>query len=96
MASTLALARDTMLGRAVGKKLVANPNAPLIAPEAAAHVATAHAFVLNLECCISDRGMPFPDRRKRFLFRAPPGAAERLAELGVDAVTLANNHALEA
>jgi len=95
MASTLALAGDTMLGRAVGEKLAANPDAPLIASEVAAHIATADAFALNLECCISDRGTPFADPRKRFFFRAPPGAAERLAELGVDAVTLANNHALD-
>jgi poly-gamma-glutamate synthesis protein (capsule biosynthesis protein) len=51
--------------------------------------------VLNLECCISDRGEPFADPGKPFFFRAPPVAAERLAELGVDAVTLANNHALD-
>ena len=95
MASTLALAGDTMLGRAVGERIAADPAAPLIAPEVAAHVAAADAFVLNLECCISDRGVPFPDPRKPFFFRAPPVAAERLAELGVDAVTLANNHALD-
>jgi poly-gamma-glutamate capsule biosynthesis protein CapA/YwtB (metallophosphatase superfamily) len=79
----------------VGAKLAANPDAPLITSEVAAHVATADAFVLKLECCIADRGIPFPDPRKRFFFRAPPSAAERLAELGVDAVTLANNHALD-
>ena len=39
--------------------------------------------------------MPFSDPREQFFFRAPPDAAERLAELGVDAVTLANNHALD-
>jgi poly-gamma-glutamate synthesis protein (capsule biosynthesis protein) len=50
---------------------------------------------LNLECCISDRGAPFPEPGKPFFFRAPPAAAERLAALGVDAVTLANNHALD-
>jgi hypothetical protein len=60
VASTLALAGDTMLGRAVGERLATNPDAPLIASEVAAHIATADAFVLNLECCISDRGMPFP------------------------------------
>ena len=73
----------------------AEPRAPLVAPEVAEHLRRADALVLNLECCISDRGMPFPDPRKPFFFRAPPVAAERLAELGVDAVTLANNHALD-
>jgi poly-gamma-glutamate capsule biosynthesis protein CapA/YwtB (metallophosphatase superfamily) len=95
MAATLALAGDTMLGRAVAEKLVVHPSATLIAPEVAECIAGADAFVLNLECCISDRGHPYPDPRKPFFFRAPPIAAQHLAELGVNAVTLANNHALD-
>jgi poly-gamma-glutamate synthesis protein (capsule biosynthesis protein) len=95
MTATLALAGDTMLGRGVAERLSADPDAPLIAPEVVDQIAAADAFVLNLECCISDRGEPFPDPDKPFFFRAPPVAASRLAELGVDAVTLANNHALD-
>jgi poly-gamma-glutamate synthesis protein (capsule biosynthesis protein) len=95
MSATLALAGDTMLGRGVAERLNANPAAPLFAPEIAEHIAGADAFVLNLECCISDRGSPFPEPGKPFFFRAPPVAAQHLAELGVDAVTLANNHALD-
>src|SRR5213082_894862 len=94
-AITLALAGDTMLGRSVGDRLRANPSAALVDRPVAEAAAAADAFVLNLECCISDRGSPFADPRKPFFFRAPPVAAERLAELGVDAVTLANNHALD-
>jgi poly-gamma-glutamate synthesis protein (capsule biosynthesis protein) len=93
--ATLALAGDTMLGRSVADALRANPRAPLVAADVAEQIASADAFVLNLECCISDRGSPFPDPAKPFFFRAPPVAAERVAELGVDAVTLANNHALD-
>jgi poly-gamma-glutamate synthesis protein (capsule biosynthesis protein) len=93
--STLALAGDTMLGRGVADRLAEDPDAPLFASEVAAHLASADAVILNLECCISDRGARFPDPRKPFFFRAPPVAAERLAALGVDAVTLANNHALD-
>lgn len=92
---TLALAGDTMLGRGVAEMLIDDPRAPLVAPEVAEHIAAADAFVLNLECCISERGSRFPDPHKPFFFRAPPIAACRLAELGVDAVTLANNHALD-
>jgi poly-gamma-glutamate capsule biosynthesis protein CapA/YwtB (metallophosphatase superfamily) len=95
MTATLALAGDTMLGRGVAELLRADPRAPLVSPEVADHLRHADAFVLNLECCISHRGAPFPDPDKPFFFRAPPVAAERLAELGVDAVTLANNHALD-
>src|SRR3954451_6267124 len=50
---------------------------------------------MDLECCISHRGSRWPDPAKPFFFRAPPAAAERLAEIGVDCVTLANNHALD-
>lgn len=95
MTATLALAGDTMLGRGVGDRLTADPGVPLVAPEVAERIAGADAVVLNLECCISSRGDRFPDPRKPFFFRAPPIAAQRLAELGVTAVTLANNHALD-
>jgi poly-gamma-glutamate capsule biosynthesis protein CapA/YwtB (metallophosphatase superfamily) len=95
MTATLALAGDTMLGRGVGDRLAADPRVPLVAPEVAARIADADAAVFNLECCISSRGDRFPDPRKPFFFRAPPIAARRLAELGVAAVTLANNHSLD-
>jgi poly-gamma-glutamate capsule biosynthesis protein CapA/YwtB (metallophosphatase superfamily) len=84
-----------MLGRGVAQRLHDDPRAQLIAPEVAEAVASADRFVLNLECCMSERGERFDDPRKPFFFRAPPIAAQRLAELGVDAVTLANNHALD-
>jgi poly-gamma-glutamate capsule biosynthesis protein CapA/YwtB (metallophosphatase superfamily) len=92
---TLALAGDTMLGRSVRDRLVRDPAAPLFDAGVREAAAAADLFVLNLECCVSDRGERFPDPRKPFFFRAPPVAAERLAELGVHAVTLANNHALD-
>jgi poly-gamma-glutamate capsule biosynthesis protein CapA/YwtB (metallophosphatase superfamily) len=95
MTLRLALAGDTMLGRGVAERLRANPRAPLVGPEVTEALASADLFVLNLECCISERGERLADPHKPFFFRAPPIAAERLAELGVDAVTLANNHALD-
>jgi poly-gamma-glutamate capsule biosynthesis protein CapA/YwtB (metallophosphatase superfamily) len=87
----LALAGDTMLGRGVAEKLASG--ASLFDKEIVEAVGEADGFVLNLECCISDRGDPAPNRA--FHFRAPPAAAEMLAVLGVDCVTLANNHALD-
>jgi poly-gamma-glutamate capsule biosynthesis protein CapA/YwtB (metallophosphatase superfamily) len=95
MTLRLALAGDTMLGRGVAERLRNEPRAALVAPEVVEAVASADLFVLNLECCISERGERLAAPRKPFFFRAPPIAAERLAELGVDAVTLANNHALD-
>jgi poly-gamma-glutamate capsule biosynthesis protein CapA/YwtB (metallophosphatase superfamily) len=65
----------------------------LFAPELVAAVHEADLCLLNLECCISERGAPAPG--KIFRFRAPPASAEGLAHLGVDCVTLANNHALD-
>src|SRR3954451_22009887 len=95
MTATVVLAGDTMLGRGVADLLIRDRATPLVAPEVVDQLASADAVVLNLECCISDHGTRFPDPRKPFFFRAPPVAAERLAQLGVDAVTLANNHALD-
>jgi poly-gamma-glutamate capsule biosynthesis protein CapA/YwtB (metallophosphatase superfamily) len=91
----LGLAGDTMLGRGVAERLAAAPPSSLFAPEVVEAAHEADLFVLNLECCISDRGSPWPDPAKPFFFRAPPAAVEALALLGVDCVTLANNHALD-
>jgi poly-gamma-glutamate capsule biosynthesis protein CapA/YwtB (metallophosphatase superfamily) len=95
MTITLALAGDTMLGRKVGERLRADPSGPLVAPQVVEAAREADLFVLNLECCISDRGEPWSSPGKPFFFRAPPVAADLLAQLGVDCVTLANNHALD-
>ncbi|MGH9051548.1 MAG: CapA family protein [Acidimicrobiia bacterium] len=89
----LALAGDTMLGRKVGEAI--DSSAPLFSEEVVAAVREADLVVLNLECCISERGERWPDPRKPFFFRAPPKAVEVLDHLGVDCVTLANNHALD-
>lgn len=84
-----------MLGRSVGQVLERVSPARLFAPEVVAAAHEADLFILNLECCISKRGSPWPDARKPFFFRAPPRAVEALVALGVDCVTLANNHALD-
>jgi poly-gamma-glutamate synthesis protein (capsule biosynthesis protein) len=84
-----------MLGRGVAGVLSSAGSGALFAPEVVAAAGEADLFVLNLECCISERGEPWPDPRKPFFFRAPPVAVEALALLGVDCVTLANNHALD-
>src|SRR5918992_477420 len=91
----LALAGDTMLGRGVAAALESRAPETLVAPEVIAVAREADLFVLNLECCLSEGGEPWPDPAKPFFFRAPPHATELLAHLGVDCVTLANNHALD-
>jgi poly-gamma-glutamate capsule biosynthesis protein CapA/YwtB (metallophosphatase superfamily) len=89
----LALAGDTMLGRGVAERLADAPPESLFAPEVVAAVGEADLCIVNLECCISERGAPAAGRT--FHFRAPPSGVEALANLGVDCVTLANNHALD-
>ena len=95
MTVTLALAGDTMLGRGVARTLAVTPLEALVAPDVRAALGQADLVVLNLECCISERGRRWEAPGKPFFFRAPPRAVELLVLLGVDCVTLANNHALD-
>jgi poly-gamma-glutamate synthesis protein (capsule biosynthesis protein) len=95
MAVTVALAGDTMLGRGVAEALGHAPPGALVAAEVVELTQAADLVVLNLECCISERGEPWLAPGKPFFFRAPPAAVELLRLLGVDCVTLANNHALD-
>jgi poly-gamma-glutamate capsule biosynthesis protein CapA/YwtB (metallophosphatase superfamily) len=95
MALTLALAGDTMLGRGVAEHLAGGSGGPLLAPELEEIAGDADLFILNLECCVSERGARVREPGKPFFFRAPPAAAERLAQMGVACVTLANNHVLD-
>jgi poly-gamma-glutamate synthesis protein (capsule biosynthesis protein) len=92
---TVALVGDTMLGRSVAERLKAAAPESLIHPAIVEAARSADLFVLNLECCISERGRPWPRPEKPFFFRAPPAAVRTLTHLGVDCVTLANNHALD-
>lgn len=91
----LGLAGDAMLGRLVGERLRRDPPPALFADGVVEVAAEADLLVINLECCISERGHRWPDPGKPFFFRAPPRAVESLLSLGVDCVTLANNHALD-
>ncbi|MEV0230641.1 CapA family protein [Nonomuraea sp. NPDC050786] len=96
MTVTLALAGDTMLGRGVAERLELSADpAHFFDTGVRAVLARADLVLVNLECCISARGRQWDPLRKPFHFRAPPQAAAMLAELGVHAVTLANNHALD-
>lgn len=53
-------------------------------------------LVINLECCLSDRGSPWRRTRRVFHFRADPEwAIPALRRAGVDACALANNHVLD-
>ncbi len=95
MSITVALAGDTMLGRQVGPRVATERFERINHPHVREILSEADITIVNLECCVSDRGEPWRLPGKPFFFRAPPRAAELLAWLGVDCANLANNHALD-
>jgi poly-gamma-glutamate capsule biosynthesis protein CapA/YwtB (metallophosphatase superfamily) len=95
MAVRIALGGDTMLGRGVGDQINATGPYGLLSAEVREIFTEADLSLLNLECCVSNRGRPWQAPGKPFHFRAPPEAMGLLTELGIDCVTLANNHALD-
>ncbi|MFG2086023.1 MULTISPECIES: CapA family protein [unclassified Spirillospora] len=95
MAVTVALAGDTMLGRGVADEIAASGPHGLFSAGVREVFAEADLALLNLECCVSARGRRWEAPGKPFHFRAPPDAVGALTDLGVDCVTLANNHALD-
>ena len=56
-------------------------------------IARADLYMANQEFPFSDRGTPAPD--KQFTFRIPPERVSMMHELGIDIVTIANNHTLD-
>lgn len=93
--SRILVAGDTMLGRKVNEAIaLAGPRWPL------RHVAPlmrqADLCMVNLECAITPRQQIYQGPSKVFYFRADPEALETLVDAGVDLVSLANNHALDA
>jgi poly-gamma-glutamate capsule biosynthesis protein CapA/YwtB (metallophosphatase superfamily) len=95
MTIKLALAGDTMVGAGAAEALERQPPSAFFSQEVVEAVQEADFRVMNLECSISDRGSRWPRPGKPFFFRAPPRAVEILNHLGVDCVTLANNHSLD-
>ena len=85
-----------MLGRGVARVLATARPEELFSPRLRTLCASLDLVVCNLECCVSAGGAPTGRiARKPFFFRGPPRAVEALAALGVRAVGLANNHALD-
>ena len=93
---TVGLLGDAMLGRGVADRLIRDPHARLWSDDMMRVCASCDVLFCNLECCISERGTRTARiPRKPFFFRGPPAATDALRVLGVDAVALANNHALD-
>lgn len=89
----LALAGDVMLARGVNQAIrTKGPDWPW--GDVQALLRNADLAIANLECVLGRKGNEFMPRRV-FYFRAGTQAAEALHRAGIDAVSLANNHALD-
>jgi poly-gamma-glutamate synthesis protein (capsule biosynthesis protein) len=84
--TTLTVVGDIMLGRGVAGQ---RGGAPARLRPMAGHLRAADLTVGNLESTLSDDG---PAQQGTDSFHAPPTVLEALADVGVDALSLANNH----
>lgn len=88
---TLTFVGDIMLAGRVGK--AAQPHGlPDLFTGVQSTLTTDDLTIGNLECAVSTRGVA---EKKTYVFRADPALLTGLRESGVEAVTLANNHALD-
>lgn len=63
--------------------------------EAADVLSLPDLMVVNLETAVAPAHVGFPAVEKQFLFRSDPVMVEQMSDAGIDAVSLANNHALD-
>jgi poly-gamma-glutamate synthesis protein (capsule biosynthesis protein) len=86
-----------MLGRLVGRDVARGVRpAELWSAELRELCRSLDLVVVNLECCLSERGArthAIPG--KPFFFRGPPEAVGALTAIGAGVASLANNHALD-
>jgi poly-gamma-glutamate synthesis protein (capsule biosynthesis protein) len=93
--ATLVIGGDVLIDLGIEQRLWEPDRFPwVMAPELAAVFAAADLAVVNLEMPVSTRGAAMPN--KEFTFRGDPEQLPFLRDyMGVDAVTLANNHTLD-
>ncbi|MFK0178156.1 CapA family protein [Streptomyces xanthochromogenes] len=88
---TLAFGGDVHFTERTAPRLNATPADPALGPMSKT-VAAADFAMVNLETAITTRGAAEP---KLYHFRTPPSALTALQASGVDAVSMANNHAVD-
>ncbi|MFE4862970.1 CapA family protein [Streptomyces sp. NPDC056670] len=88
---TLAFGGDVHFTERTAPRLNSTPADPALGPLSKT-VAAADFAMVNLETAITTRGAAEP---KLYHFRTPPSALTALQESGVDAVSMANNHAVD-
>lgn len=85
---------DAMLGRKVGERFQADPDSFTLSEFAS--LLKGHDIVfLNLECPVSRNGRPDPIQKPNVTFCADPATLKVLQNLGVNIVSLGNNHMLD-
>jgi len=88
---TITLVGDVMLGRGVADAIMEHgPHYPF--EQVAAELSRGDLLFGNLEAPLTDRGIRIPRVNS---LRGEPEMAPALAEVGFDAVSLANNHAID-
>lgn len=94
MATRIGFTGDVMLGRGVDQRQRRGDRAPVdVWGDVLGDLVALDALVVNLECCLSERGERWTRTHRPFHFRAHPDwASTALAEAGVDCCALANNH----
>jgi len=89
----LMAAGDVMLGRTIGDRIISNGTQwPFYRIRSTLSVA--NLVLVNLECDITNRGTPWPNKLEHF--RGPrPAATQSLVYGGIDFASNANNHSLD-
>lgn len=85
---------DVMLGRLVNQKLKETP-AEYPWGDTLPVFRDAELRICNLECVISDRGVPWSTTPKTFHFRTDAKNIKSLTSAGINVASLANNHSLD-
>lgn len=91
----VALIGDVMLGRLVDEYLESHDDPCYVWGDAREIIQQCELAICNLECVIADSGSPWHETTKAFHFRSHAKNVAVLACVGIDAVTLANNHSLD-
>ena len=93
MTTRIGLTGDVMLGRTVDEHQ-RRRSVDAVWGDLRESLRGLDGLLINLECCLSTRGRPWP--RRPFHFRADPDwATAALEDVGVDCCALANNHVLD-
>ncbi|MDR3310256.1 MAG: CapA family protein [Oscillospiraceae bacterium] len=89
--AVIAVGGDVLPTGNIGKKIAAGLYADILDETTAARFREADIALINLETSVSERGTPIPG--KAYTFRSEPENLSFLTDwLGVDCVSLANNH----